>query len=120
MLVVNIYVNSFTDLSLFIAANQVSSSSADVRQGVLHNDGVLGAGGHSSREQSSQCVVTSEGNTGCGKLQIYRSFVEEQHFRDMALSGYLPEQRQGPLGPYKGMDKINFFIIFNHLLRIDV
>ena len=52
---VNIYVNSFTDLSLFIAANQVSSSSVDVRWGVLHNDGVLGAGGHSSREVKSVC-----------------------------------------------------------------
>ena len=89
---------------MFIAANQVSSSSVEVKWGVLNNDGLLGAGGHNSREQSSLHVVSSEGNSGSGKLQIYQSFAEEKHSGDKALSGYVPEQRQGPLGPYKGME----------------
>ena len=80
----------------------------EVKQGVLHNDGLLGAGGHSSREQSCQHVVTSEGNSGSGKLQIYQSFAEEQHSGDIALSGYVPKQRQWPLGPYKGMENRNY------------
>ena len=66
-----------------------------------------GAGGHTSREKSSQCVVTSEGNTGSGKLQIYQSFAEE-HSGDIAPSGYLSEQRQGSFIPYKGMEIINY------------
>ena len=80
----------------------------EVKRSVLHNDGLLGAGGHTSRDKSSQHVVTSEGNTGSGKLQICQSFAEEQHFGDMAPSGYLSEQRQGSFIPYKGMEIINY------------
>ena len=97
---------------MFIAANQVSSSSVEVKWGVLHNDELLGVGGHTSREKSSQCVVTSEGNTGSGQLQIYWSFAEEQHSGDMALYGHLSKQEQGSFIPYKGRKILFIFMRF--------
>ena len=68
----NIYVNQYTEnISLFVAANQVSSSSVDVKCGLLHSEGLLVAGGPTGREMSNQHLVTSEGNTGNGQLHIY-------------------------------------------------
>ena len=95
-----------------LTANQVSSSSADVKWGVILNEGLLGVAG--------QCVVTSEGKNGVSKLQIHQTFTDEQQSVGIPLSGNLSKQWQASFVPFQGVKVLLISMIFDQLVQKDI